>query len=221
MSVGLPLDTPSVQPPAYKALCSSAVAALILGLLSALVLLDPILAAVPLAGGMLGLVATRAIARRRDELAGLGLARTGMALSAAFLAGGIAWHGWVYATEVPEGYRRISYDDLQPDPEVPHELIPPAARALDGERVFLKGYPLSGSRITGIKELVLVRDRGSCCFGGNPKITDQVEVKLLGSLQFDYRLRMLRIAGVFRVHPERPASGLAGALYTIEADQLR
>jgi hypothetical protein len=213
MSLGLEISAPREEPaPAYRALSTSAVATLLLGALSALALLDSLLVVVPLVGIGLGLGSLRIIRRQSEELSGRGVARVGIALCVVFFTASVARHSWIYATEVPPGYERISYDRLQPDPDRPEEILPAAARALDGKKVFIKGYPLAGSQQTGIKQFVLVRDQGDCCFGGNPKITDQIGVTLAGGLTFDYDLRMLRIAGTFRVHPDRPVSGLGGPL---------
>ena len=100
------------------------------------------------------------------------------ALLIGFWLFGWSWLGFVYATEVPEGYQRIGYGQLQPDPNHPDEPIPPAAKELDGQKVFIKGYVYPTISQHGIREFLLVRDEGSCCFGGNPKITDRIQVTL-------------------------------------------
>ena len=40
---------------------------------------------------------------------------------------------------------------------------------------------------------------GTCCFGGEPKLTDMIEVKLEGSLAIEYARRKRKLAGTFKV----------------------
>jgi hypothetical protein len=68
---------------------------------------------------------------------------------------------------------------------------------------------------------VLVRDRGDCCYGGNPKITDQIVVTLDSALRFDYDLRMLKLAGTFHVRPPGTPGALPGIFYHLDADHLQ
>ena len=205
----------------YRALSSLAVTSLVVGLFSAMAWLDWIGAVIPAVGILLGALAWRQIKRRPDELSGLGIARAGLLLSIFFLTTGLTRLSYVYATEVPDGFTRISYDQLQPNPDVANEVVPPAALALDGQRVFIKGYPLSGRDIRGIKQFVLVRDQGDCCFGGKPKLTDQIQVTLADPLRLDYELRLLRVAGTLRVRPTVAAGGLPTTIYYLEADHLQ
>ena len=100
----------------------------------------------------------------------------GIVLAVIFWGVGAGRQFYIYATEVPEGYERISYADLQPQPDEPPDRVPPDAKALDGKKVFIKGYVYPGQRQYGITQFLLVRDQGSCCFGGNPKVTDRILV---------------------------------------------
>src|SRR5262249_32770726 len=77
----------------YRALCTPAVAALVLGLLSAFALFDWWLGLIPLAGIVMGVVALRKIRHQSDELTGRSLAIVGIILSAGFWLGGAGWLG--------------------------------------------------------------------------------------------------------------------------------
>lgn len=205
----------------YKALSSAAVLSVILGLLSAAALLDWILLGIPLVGILTGFYACRNVRQRSEELTGSGLARAGLALSVLFLFTGAGRLSYIYATEVPENHQRISYAELQPDPDEPDQLMPREALALDGKKVFIKGYPLAGRQMEDIRHFVLVRDKGDCCFGGNPKLTDQIEVVLADPLRLSYEPRLLKLAGTFRIH--LPPEGLAPSrpIYYLEATHLQ
>lgn len=206
----------------YKALSSAAVASLVAGVLSALALLDWTLGVIPFLGLLLGGFALYRIRANPAEITGQRLAVIGMALSSLFWAAGAGWLSYTYMTEVPEGYERISYAQLQPDPKFPAQAIPPSAQQLDGQRVFIKGYAYPGRQQTNIKEFVLVRDRGTCCFGGStPKLTDMIQVRLKDPLRLDYSLRLQRLAGTFRVERSKASDDLGGVLYHLDADYLK
>ncbi len=204
----------------YRALSSAAVASLIVGVLSIAALLDPIMVAIPLIGIVLSVYAMRSCTRRSEELSGRRLAVVGLALSGFFVVAGPARLYHVYATELPPGYERITYADLQPDPDVIGQLIPPDIKKFDGQKIFIKGYPLPGQRQSGIKDFVLCRDQGQCCFGGNPALTDQVHVRLMDPLRLEYKLRLLKLAGTFHVRQPKPGEDPPRPYYYLEADHL-
>ena len=126
----------------YRAVSTLAVASFALGLLSVLTFFQWVFAVVPLLAILLGILALRQLHTRSHELTGLPLALAGIILSAVLLPAGWGWLYYVYATEVPPDTQRINYDFFKPTPEEMQrqEFPPAAARALDGQRVFLKGY---------------------------------------------------------------------------------
>jgi hypothetical protein len=208
----------------YRAVSLSAVTTLILGIISLPALLFSKLLILPAIGVLIGLYSVIYLRRRRDEFVGLNLARVGLAMSAVVLIAGSAYSGYVYATEVPEGYKRISFEQLQPaanqSPELP---IPPSALALNGKKVFVKGYVHPGvDRRTGIKQFVLVPDMKTCCFGGQPKLTDMIEVTLQDPNRINYSFARRKLAGVLRVTPyKKQVAGLDGVYYQLDAEYVR
>jgi hypothetical protein len=204
----------------YRALSTSAVASLIVGLLSSLAILDWMLIALPVVGIALSLFALVTVKRRSDELSGQGLARAGLVSSLVFVVAGPALLTYEYVTEVPDGYERISYAELQPDPAEPGQLVPPSALELEGKRIFIKGFVYPGREKDGIRQFLLVRDQGDCCFGGNPKITDRIQVTLADPLRLTYQSRLHRVGGTFHVAVSETTVGGAkgGVFYHLEAD---
>jgi hypothetical protein len=207
----------------YRALSTAAVASLIVGLLSCAAVLDWSLMAIPLIGILLSLFALAKVRRHRDELTGEGLARLSLGLSLVFAVVGPARLTYDYATEVPPGYARISYAELQPDPAQAGQQVPPEAMNLEGKKIFIKGFIYPGCGVDGIRQFLLVRDQGDCCFGGNPKITDRIEVTLVDPLRLKFQSRLHKVGGTFHVAPlstaVRGANG--GVLYHLEADYLQ
>jgi hypothetical protein len=205
----------------YRAMSSVAVVSFAFGILSVVSLLNTALGIVPFMGMVLGIRAIRSIRRRPDELTGTAFARAGLGLSLVFLLGSWGVAGFEYATEVPEGYERISYSQLQPGSDQSPDGIPQSALDLNGKQVFIKGYvyPFSlTSTEEPLKTFVLVRDNGTCCFGGTtPKLTDMIQVTLTDPLRLTYTPYVHKLAGTFRVDPTA-VNGLGAVLYQLEAD---
>jgi hypothetical protein len=206
----------------YRALCKTAVVSFLLAVLSPLAFTWWWMVGVPLIGAVLALVARGRIRRYPDELTGRGLAAVSLLLNGLVAASSIAFHAGTYLTEVPPGYVRISFADLQPTKDAPHLPVPPAAVKLDGQRVFVKGYLYPDGQQYNIKRFVLIPDMGTCCFGGQPKLTDMIEVTLQDPLRVVFARRMRRLGGVLHVDTRlKPVSGLGGVYYQLDADYVR
>jgi hypothetical protein len=195
-----------------------AVVSLALGVLSFVAVFAITLSIIPLAAVLTGMYAWRQIALRQGEMSGQRLANIGIGLGLMFWLSGWALLAYQRAVEVPEGYRRLTFDELQPDENVPNELIPASAQAVDGQRVFMKGYMLPGRQTHDIHEFLLVWSSGDCCFGGNPPLTHVVEVKFAPELSIDYSTQVQRVAGTF--HVDRNVGGSLGqnVIYRLDAD---
>lgn len=206
----------------YRALSKSAVFCLVLGLLSFTALMAPVMLVLPVLSILLGLVALANLRRYPAELSGRLAALIGLALSVVLLIGGSVLHGVAYATEVPEGFQRISFADLQPVREAPQLPVSPRALELNGQKVFLKGYLFPDGQQSNIKRFVLIPDLGTCCFGGQPKLTDMVEVTLRDPLRTVFELRKRRLAGTLIVDTRlKPVSGVNGVYYRMDAEYVR
>ena len=206
----------------YRALSRSAVFCLVLGLLSFTALMAPVMLVLPALSILLGVVALTNLRRYPAELSGRPAALIGLILSIALLIGGSVLHVVAYATEVPEGFQRISFADLQPVREAPQLPVSPKALELNGQKVFLKGYLYPDGQQSNIKRFILIPDLGTCCFGGQPKLTDMVEVTLRDPLRTVFELRKRRLAGTLTVDTRlKPVSGLNGVYYRLDAEYVR
>lgn len=163
--------------------------------------------------------------RREPELfVGRPLALVGMLVAAVCLVVGVGYGSYVYATEVPEGYTRISFGGMKPD-EIQERggvLVPPDIAALDGKKIFIRGYirPDSITVSKGIDRFLLVRDNNQCCFGdiSTIKYHDQIDVDMEGSRRVDYREGIIRMGGVLRVEPENLGKGPGVPVFSLKAD---
>lgn len=206
----------------YRSLNTWAVISAVAGVLSLTGLLSWWLLAIPIVGMVAGFLSMRQIRALPDQYTGELVALSGTLVSGVLLVAGAAWLTYSYVTEVPPDHVRMSYDDLQPTAEE-ESLVPAAALELDGKKVFIKGfvYQPKGGQTEGLKHFVLVRDRKQCCFGGNPKVTDMIQVRLKGKLEAEFNMQPRALAGTFHVRPSRGMDGLGDAIYQLEADYLK
>jgi hypothetical protein len=208
----------------YRAVSKAAVLSLGLMFLSLLAIVFPMLLILPAVGLVLGLLARRNLRRYPRELTGRGIAWLGTVGCGMLLVGGSVFHLAVYLTEVPEGYARITFEGLQ----VSDQDLAAGAKLpieLNGKRIFVKGYVHPGvSSMGSIRRFVLVPDMGTCCFGGQPALTDMIEVRIVGDAEgVRYSTRKRRLAGTFRVRTQlrKVAGGLTGGYYELEADYVK
>lgn len=216
--------TEVARPENYRTVSKAAVVCVVFAVMSLMAYMFSVFVLLPLFSICFGWYALLQCRKYPEELTGKTAAKIGMTVSAIVLISSVGMHAYIYATEVPEGYQRISFYSLKPNKRT---KLPVAEEALDlnGQKVFLKGYVRPGLKKNRLKKFILVGDFGSCCFGGNPKITDVVAVSLLNDddyVNYGYRLR--RIGGEFVLHT-RPKhvreKDLPYILYEIEADYVQ
>jgi hypothetical protein len=208
----------------YRSVSKAAVLSLVLAVLSLVGLMFPVLLVVAALGLISGLVARRNMRQYPDELTGRVTAAVGIFASLLILVGGSAMHTVIYLTEVPEGYQRITFADLQPTDPPSQPGQPDLPVELDGKRIFVKGYVHPGvSNLGEIKRFILVPDMGTCCFGGQPKLTDMIEVTIVDAPGVKYSQRKRKLGGNFRVanRIKKVAGGLSGGYYELAADYVK
>ena len=141
---------------------------------------------------------------------------------------------YVYATEVPLGYERLSFQVLRPDQVARKgnkEAVPREVQALDSQTVFIKGYIRPGTHVSkggtpvrnNVSRFLLVRDSNECCFGdiSTVKYYDKMLVQLTNGLNTDYSSGMFRVGGKLRIVPADPRAGRPEPAYLLEADYVK
>jgi hypothetical protein len=102
--------------------------------------------------------------------------------------------------------------------EHPQLPVSPKALELNGKKVFIKGYVYPDGRQSNIKRFVLVPDMGTCCFGGQPKLTDMIEVTLTDPDRIKYSFQKRKLAGELLVDTQlKPVTGLGGVYFQLKA----
>lgn len=181
-------------------------------LLSLTAFIWDVMIVVPVIGVVLALLAVRQIRRSAGMLSGAvaATAFAGMMGAAAVTAG--AFHAYTFATELPPGYERVSfvYDIAEKGFVVNNGQpgIHPDVQKLDHQPVFLKGFMYPEKQLRGLTRFVLCKDSGQCCFGGQPKQTDMIQVVMAEGLMVNYRPGLIAVAGEFEIHPTLDESGL-------------
>jgi len=216
----------------YRAVHIGSIIGLTLGILSVFMVVTAVntfegcllVAPIPLLGIVISAWSLAKIRNEPDRFTGAPIALLGLVLSLGFLVGGLGYGGYVYATEVPEGYARVSFNGMKPDElqERSRVLVPPEIAALDGKKVFIKGYirPDSISVTKGVKEFLLVRDNNQCCFGDLSKINyyDQMSVNMVGARTVDYSQGLFRMGGILKIEPQNLMPGSTRPVFSLSAD---
>ena len=216
----------------YRAIHTGAIVGLVLGLVSVFTLLSAsttleaclLVTPIPLLGMFISLRSLAKIRRESDQYTGKWIAVAGLALSTFFLVSGVGYGSYVYTTEVPDGYERISFETLRPTEQQERGgvRVPPEVQELAGKRIFIKGYIRPGSAPvrTGIDRFLLVRDNNQCCFGDLSKVKyfDQIAVQITSSHRVEDTLRILRMGGILEINERNLALGPGYPVFTLRAD---
>lgn len=216
----------------YRALHTGAIIGLVLGVVSSLIFIAAattfenclLVAPIPILGIFVSLRSLGKIRRESDQYTGKPLAIAGLVLSTFFLVAGVGYGYFVYATEVPDGYKRIAFETLRPTDQQERAglAVPPEVRELAGKRVFIKGYIRPGSAPvrTGIDRFLLVRDNNQCCFGDLSKVNyfDQMTVQITSNHRVEDTLKILRMGGILEINEENLALGPGYPVFSLKAD---
>ena len=207
---------------AYKSLSRAGTLSLVFGVFGFLAWISPLLLFLPAVGFVFGVVSLRNLKKYPNELIGKPVAWAGVLLSAAMIVCSPARHIYIYYTEVPDGFERVQFAVLNSPTGAP-DIPTPEAIAMNGKKVFLKGYIHPTSISSGsAKTFVLVPDMGTCCFGTQPPLTNMIQVRLVNEAYAYKSLRLHAIAGTIEVLPYlKPVEGLEGVYYEFEAEHFQ
>ncbi|MFN9985990.1 MAG: hypothetical protein ACK52S_10600, partial [Pirellula sp.] len=123
----------------YRSVSRAAVLCLVFALMGLLSWYSPLLLLLPAVALFFGLIAFGNLKRYPTELSGRPVAVTGILIALLTLAVCPAKHAYIYYTELPEGYERISFAALKSPVGAP-DIPPMSALELDGKMVVVKGY---------------------------------------------------------------------------------
>jgi hypothetical protein len=221
-------EVAEAAPVPYRALNVTAILSLVFSAFSILTVFGWIFWAVPILSIALAVRALKHIRYASLEYTGEGFARAGIAVAIVLWLSGMYIQNYIKQHTVPSGYKPITFDYLQPNPDQPGEIIPPAAFELEpsdnnpDKRVFIQeGYIYPGRRSINIKEFILVPTLGHCNFCTRQlRSTEMINVKLSGDLTVDYSSRPIKLGGKLHIDREQAVNPFGGLPYQLEADYL-
>ncbi len=113
---------------------------------------------------------------------GTWMAALGLVLSICSFSLGSAKMSYDYQHEVPEGYQRVNFPKDVAEKQFVfyggRRKLDPSVAALVGKKVYLKGFMYATQATEGLRQFILLKDNGECCFGGKPKSHDYIIVTL-------------------------------------------
>jgi len=206
----------------YRPVPAAAPVTVFLGLAALLGFITYVGLGIGLFGTILGAVCVYRIQKAGGELGGKKLAIVGFGLSLTLFVSGTAWHIFNYVTEVPEGFRRISFlHDISKKGLIVENgvgSLHPDVAAFDGEDLFVKGFVYPERQTEGLTEFLLCKDSDKCCFGGQPKVTDMIMVTMKDGLVINFRDGLVSVGGAFRAQASKAPEGVStNPIYAIKA----
>jgi hypothetical protein len=221
-------EADEAAPAPYRSLNVTAIVSLAVAAFSILTVFGWVFWIVPILSIFLAVRALKQINYASLEYTGEAFARAGIAVSIVLWLSGVYIQNYIKHHTIPSGYKPITFDYLQPNPDQPGEIIPPAAFELEptdndpDKRVFIQeGFIYPGRRSINIKEFIFVPTLGHCNFCTRQlKSTEMINVKLTGDLSVDYSSRPIKIGGKLRIDREQAVIPFGGLPYQLEADYL-
>jgi hypothetical protein len=208
----------------YRTVSKAAVVCVVFAIIGLLAYVFSGFVVLPFLSVCFGIIALINFKRFPDQLSGQIVTRVAIAASVVVFVSSLAMHAVIYATEVKDGYQRISFYELKPKKNEPTPYSTKSTD-FDGKQVFLKGYVRPGLKKNRLKKFILVGDFGACCFGGDPKISEVVAVSIQNEDQFvNYGYRLRKIHGNFKLHKRAKSvreKDLPHIIYEIEADDVQ
>ncbi len=216
-------------PVSYRTVNPFAVTSLALGVLSFLTMFSWFLFFIPIIAIVCGWIALGQMTRRPGQYTGNKLAIVGILSAVALWTCGAAYVVFVAGAEVPIGYTRVTFTQMQPNPDNKGEVVPQDIldlqfdeTAMEKKRIFIKGYLYPGRQTIGLRQFMLVPSQSHCKFCSSLlKSTQMISVKLEGDLQINYRTQLVHVGGKLSVDKAEAAKPLGGSPYLINADYVR
>lgn len=199
----------------YRPMSMLAVLAFAMSLLSLATLAIWFLLPLAIISVVLAVMAVFRVRAAKGEYGGLRLASTAVFLSTLAIAGGVGYQVYAYQTEVLEGYERVSFSrDISAKGIVTHEAMQmphPDLLAMEGKKVFVKGFMYPTNQVFDLKSFLLVKDSDQCCFGGEPKLVDMIGVYMTAPELANYYSGRVSVAGTFRINRDYKGGKLEAA----------
>ena len=103
-----------------------------------------------------------------------------------------------------EDVLQLTFDDVVFDMETDEiferDMLTEEINEMEGKRISIRGFILpNGTKQSGNKKFILVRDNQECCFGPGAALYDCVLVKLAKGHEVDFTVRPVTVEGTFKL----------------------
>ena len=176
-----------------------------------------------LAAGVMGLLPLTKIRKTQGAFSGGKTALVGVILGGVAAVGNVGISILLFSTEVPDGFDAVNFTaDISKKGFGEKLALHPDIAALNGKKIYLRGFMYRGKQREGLTSFVIVKDNQQCCFGRQPNQSDMVEVFLPAGQTFDLELGLTGVAGTFRTSNVRSKSDLQHRpIYRIDAEMCK
>ena len=146
----------------------------------------------------------------------------------------VGWPIYTYVSEVVShgihdrgGYKEVdlkAIGNFEMDPSNGSlRDVPPEYRALDGQKVLLKGEVFAPHEVSNIRQFELVYSIAKCCFGGPPKVQERVFAYVPNGKEFKYAGEGYHeVLGTLHVTMKKDdQTGQVTEVYRLDADSVK
>jgi hypothetical protein len=211
----------------YRPIPMSAMVGGVLAVVSVASLLAWLAIPVAVVAAVICLISAIRIMRSQGEFAGKWLAVGGLAFSITMGVAGVLLTMHRYKNELPPGFERKSFArDISAQGVGVQEvggrarlMIPESVQALEGKRLYLKGFMYPTERQYQLTSFILCKDNAQCCFGGEPALQDMIGVVMQGSNTATHDPSLTGVAGTLKLNRDYHGGKLE-PIYILEAEQV-
>lgn len=114
----------------------------------------------------------------------------------------------------------LSWNVLSSFEYTPRMTFPEPVAALSGRRGTVRGYVYPTMESRGIREFILMKDPGTCCYGPQTQYTHFMWVRVTAGSGINYTRDPVEATGTFRL-AERFDGDYVIGIYELDADSVR
>jgi hypothetical protein len=123
-------------------------------------------------------------------------------------------------TGAPQEIVRPKWDTLSGFDYTPRMTFPEGVRALHGKTIEIRGYLYPTRQTRDLREFILMRDPGTCCYGPNAQYNHFLLVKVVKGPGANYTRDPVTVTGTFILEEKIDGDYIDG-IYSLEATEHR
>ena len=129
--------------------------------------------------------------------------------------------GQAQAKETPQpAVEKIAWSVLSNYEYAPRMKFPDGVTALNGRRVEITGYLYPTKETRDLKEFILMRDQGTCCYGAQAKYNHYLLVNVVRGPGVNYTRDPVTVVGTFVLNEKIDGDYIDG-IYELKAEDHR